>query len=535
MEERAAELSQEQVVALLSIQEKFLDLEARYEKEVSRYQERISDLERQNEWFRRQLFGRKSERRLLPEGTHRQLSLGEMAEEETPPPPTETVKSYQRRVHRKQPLQGSVLEEGLRFDASVPIEEIEIPNPAIAGLDPSQYEIVSEKVTHRLAQRPGSYVILRYVRKVAKLRESGVLSCPPAPSSVLEKSYADASFLAGLLIDKFRYHLPLYRQHQRLADGGIVVSRSLLTSLVHRTVDLLEPVYYALLSSILQSRVITMDETPIKATRVKEAHRMKTGYFWPVYGDRAEIAFLFSLSRGSPLIKEVLGSFAGVLVSDGYKVYDTYAKAMPGITHAQCWAHTRRKFDSAQAVEPVLCKKALDDIGRLYAAEEHIRKQHLENEVKLGYRAEHSKPVVEGFFEWLKKAFTAQVLLPKNPFTVAAHYALEREAALKVFLDNPAVPIDTNHIERQIRPVAIGRRNWLFCWTETGARYAGIANSLIASCRLQGVDPYTYLVDVLQRVDTHPAFEVHRLTPRLWKEEFAAAPLPSDIDRPKIQ
>jgi len=125
------------------------------------------------------------------------------------------------------------------------------------------------------------------------------------------------------------------------------------------------------------------------------------------------------------------------------------------------------------------------------------------------------------------------VLLPSNPFRQAAHYALDRRAALSVFLADPTVPLDTNHLERQIRPIALGRRNWLFCWTEVGARYVGIVQSLLASCRLQGVDPYVYFVDVLQRIDTHPAFEVHLLIPRLWKQHFADTPLRSDLDRPR--
>jgi transposase len=124
-----------------------------------------------------------------------------------------------------------------------------------------------------------------------------------------------------------------------------------------------------------------------------------------------------------------------------------------------------------------------------------------------------------------------QVLLPTNPFTVATHYALTREAGLRVFLEYPEVPLDTNHLEREIRAIAMGRKAWLFCWTELGARYVGIVQSLIASCRLQGVDPYVYLVDVLQRIDIHPAFEVHLLTPRLWKQHFADNPLRSDLDR----
>ena len=556
LQEHAAKLDQKGIVALLAANQNLLreydDLQREYDREKrellefqKRYEEkteqstqqaqRILELEQQNEWFKRQLFGRKSERRILPEKVRRQLSLGERFEEEAPPPLTETIKSYQRRRGRKQPMEGSVLEAGLRFDDSVPVEEIRIPNPAIEGVDPSKYEIVSEKVTHRLAQKPGSYVILRYVRNVVKLQESGDLVCPPAPPAVLDKSLADVSFLAGLLVDKFRYHLPLYRQHQRLADTGMELCRATLTNLVHRSVDLLEPIYHALLSSILQSRVITMDETPIKAILDRKKHKMKTGYFWPVYGDQEEIAFLFAPSRASPVVKEVLGSYGGTLLSDGYKVYDSYAKATPGIVHAQCWTHTRRKFEGAQGVEPELCKIALDEIGKLYEVEDYIRTHGLKKEAKAGYRAEHSKPVVDQFFVWLQDTFQQRILLPTNPFTVAANYALERETALRVFLEDPNVPIDTNHIERQIRPVAIGRKNWLFCWTEIGARYAAIANSLIASCRLQGVDPYTYLVDVLQRVDTHPAFEVHRLTPRLWKQEFSATPLRSDVDPRKNQ
>jgi transposase len=126
---------------------------------------------------------------------------------------------------------------------------------------------------------------------------------------------------------------------------------------------------------------------------------------------------------------------------------------------------------------------------------------------------------------------TTEILLPTNPFGQAAEYALKREAGLKVFLTDPDVPIDTNHLEREIRPVALGRKNWLFCWTEVGARHSGIIYSLLSSCRLQSVDPYVYLVDVWQRVDTHPALEVQLLTPRLWKEHFAAQPLGSDLDR----
>jgi transposase len=203
-----------------------------------------ADLKRQVEWFKRQLFGRKSERRLR-EPDPQQLSLSGMLPpsvpvDERPPPPTETVKAYQRRL-RFAAADGPD-ESGLRFDASVPVQEIVLPNPDVAALAPDAYAVIGEKMTYRLAQRPGAYVLLKYIRPVIKRKETEELSCPPAPPAVFEKSRADVSLLAGLLIDKFRYHLPLYRQHQRLGHAGIRRSRGTLTQWVQRAAELLEPI-----------------------------------------------------------------------------------------------------------------------------------------------------------------------------------------------------------------------------------------------------------------------------------------------------
>jgi transposase len=495
--------------------------------------EENADLKRQVEWFKRQLFGRKSERRLR-EPDAQQLPLagllpGGTNPTDAPPPPTETVKAYQRRA-RLSSFADTPDESGLRFDSSVPVEVIELPNPELVGLTADEYEVIGEKVTYRLAQRPGAYVVLKYVRTVIKRKDTETVSCPPAPPAVLEKSWADVSVLAGLLLDKFRYHLPLYRQHQRLAHAGITLSRATLTQWVHRTADLLEPIYHSLLSSILQSQVLAIDETPIKAGRHAKG-KLHLGYFWPISGDQDEVAFPFAASRAGAVVREALGSFCGVLVTDGYIVYDRFAQTVNRLVHAPCWSHTRRHFVDAERAEPALVAQALDRIGALYAHEAVIRQRGLEAEAKAAYRAAYGKPIVDAFFVWLKQILSTQPLLPSNPFTHAARYALEREQALKVFLEYPDVPLDTNHLEREIRAIALGRRNWLFCWTEVGARYVGIVQSLIASCRLQGVDPYIYLVDVLQRIDTHPAFEVHLLTPRLWKQHFAQNPLRSDLDR----
>jgi transposase len=516
--ERAARLTPSEIVALLQEQE--------------RLQARNAELQRQNAWFKRQLFGRKSERRLRapdPQQLALGLALSTPDPAETPPPPTETVKSYHRRAPFTLATAGPD-ESGLRFDASVPVEVIHVPSPEVADLPPEAYEVIGEKVTYRVAQRPGAYVILKYVRPVVKLKATQALVSAPAPPAVLERSLADVSLLAGLLVDKFRFHLPLYRQHQRLAAAGIHLSRATLTQWVHRTAALLEPIYHALLSSILQSQVLAMDETPIKAGRQGKG-KLHTGYFWPVYGDQDELAFPYAASRAQSVVREALGQFCGVLLTDGYTVYERYAQTVNSIVHAQCWSHCRRHFVDAATIEPPLVAQALDFIAQLYHHEAQARERQLTEEAHLTFRAEHAKPVVDAFFTWLTRTLREQVLLPTNPFTKAAQYALERQAALRVFLEYPAVPLDTNHLEREIRAIAMGRKAWLFCWTEVGAQYVGIVQSLIASCRLQGIDPYIYLVDVLQRLDTHPAFDVHLLTPRLWKQHFAATPLRSNLDR----
>jgi len=491
--------------------------------------EQIGQLQRQLDWFKRQLFGSKSER-FAPAPDPQHMHLGQVLGE-APPPPEQPHPQQQVPAHtRRKPRSDFTDDNSLTwFDESVPVQTIEVPNPEAQGLASDQYEVIGEKVSHRLAQRPGSYVVLKYRRSVIKRLDTQTLHCPPAPQGVIEGSRADVSFIVGVLVDKFAWHLPLYRQHQRLTAAGLKLSRPWLTQLVQQAAQLLEPIYEAQLESIRQSRVKAMDETPIKAGHADG--QMKGGYFWPIYGDRDEICFPFFDSRRHENVQQALGlnTVEGeVLLSDGYGAYASYAKKV-GIHNAQCWAHTRREFFEALDIEPQAAGEALRQIARLYEIEEDIRRAKLGKEAKKNHRLTHSKPVVEQFFDWINRHFERQGLLPSNPLTKALAYARERRAGLEIFLGDADVPIDTNHLERALRVIPMGKKNWLFCWTEVGARHAGIVHSLISTCRLQGIDPYTYLVDVLQRVGQHPASRVAELTPRLWKLHFANDPLRSDL------
>lgn len=501
--------------------------------------EQIVDLSRelvaarhQLDWFKRQLFGQKSERRII-DGADGQMSLGEAINPEqtaTAPSPVErAVAAHTRRPATKQP---DTSDESVPFfdETRVPIEVIELSAPEAEGLAPEAFEVIGHKESFRLAQRPGSTVVLKYRRPVIKLKATQLIVCPNAPAGVIEGSRAEVSFIAGLLIDKFAYHLPFYRQHQRLGDAGITVSRPWLTQIGQQGIALLEPIYEAQFASIRTSRVKAMDETPIKAGR-GEPGKLKAAYFWPVYGQLDEVCFPFFATRRAEHVEQALGlthAEGAVLLSDGYSAYAHYAK-QTGLTHAQCWAHTRRKLFEAQDAEPQAAAHGLDLIGGLYAVEDRIRSQKLSAAKKLDYRLMHAKPIVEQFFAWINQHFEAQGLLPSNPLTKALAYARERRCGLEVYLTDPDVPIDTNHLERALRVIPMGRKNWLFSWTELGAKHVGIMQSLIVTCRLHQINPYDYLVDVLQRVGQHPASRVHELTPRLWKQLFASNPLRSAL------
>jgi transposase len=528
----AASALQQQVDALKTQNAELNAQNAELKDRVTKFSSRIEELAAQVKWFQNQIFGKRSERRIV-DSHPQQLFLGEQFQKETTKEETQTVKEHTRKKRRTHAT--DLEDSSLFFDgALVPVEEIEIENPDIEGLSEDEYEIIDQRTSYRLAQRPGAYVILKYVRNVVKLKgdtkDAQAISCPALPQAVFEKSHADVSFLAGLIIDKFQYHLPLYRQHLRLQSAGIHVSRAWLTQLIHRCGDLLEPIFDALVRAIRAKRVKLIDETPIKAGR-KRKGKMRKAYFWPVMADK-DIAFLYFDSREYHHVFDALGAKSGdgsVIVSDGYGAYKAYAKATDTL-NAQCWTHSRREFLKAEDIEPQRTKEALDLIRPLYRIEKEIEDQGLENDAKRLYRAEHSKPVVDKFFAWVSEQLKNDAFLPSNRLTKALNYVHKRKDALEIFLTDPDVPIDTNELERALRVIPMGRKNWLFSWTEVGAKYIGIFQSLIVTSKMYDIDPYTYLVDVLQRVGDHPRADVHELTPESWKQHFAANPRCSLLD-----
>jgi transposase len=506
-------------------------------QKVELLEAKVDSLEQQLEWFRRQLFGRKSEKRLI-EPNPDQLPLKGWEGEQAAKPEVSKQSAPSRARSRKVRAADCVTDTGLRFGPEVPKQTIRLPCAELDGPDANEYEWVRDEVTYRLAQRYSSAVVLEYIRPVVKRRSSGQLLQPPAPANVLDGSIVDVSAIAAMLVEKFIYHLPLYRQHQRLSQDGIKVARASLSQWVHRAIALLTPIYQAQLRHVLQSRILAIDETPIRAGVEQKAsgpNKMKLGWLWPILGDENEVMFTYSPSRGHQHLLNTLGEFNGVILSDGYSAYDAYAAKCQGVTRAQCWVHSRREFVKAEQQEPEAVAQALDRIGKLYQLERHARGEKLDLEQHRAFRITHSKPVVDEFFAWCEHQCQRLDLVPSNRLSKALKYVQKREAQLRLFLAEPELPLDTNHVERTLRVIPTGRKNWLFAWTEIGAERIGIIQSLLSTCRLHDVHPYVYLVDVLQRISEHPASDVEQLTPRVWKTLYADNPLRSDLDQQPCQ
>ena len=418
---------------------------------------------------------------------------------------------------------------GLRFNEKAPVIDITVMPPQVEGLSQDAYDIISERVHSRVATLEYRHVVIRYHHITIKLRETGALLSAPAREGVFKNSYADVSFLATMLIDKFLWHLPLYRQHRMLEASGITVNRGTLSLWANRSIALLEPIHDAQWRSVLESTIIQMDETPIRAGRQPGTPgSMKRGFLWPVLGDRDEVVFPFAPNRAHKNVGDFLGDYTGTLVTDAYGAYEAYVKARDGaVTQQNCWSHCRRNFWEQKDAHRDMAAAALSLIGELYVIEEKFAKRSRAQ--RLEARRTQSREAVDRFWAWCERTLKDPALTPQHPIRKAIQYAVTRKATLELFLANPDIPLDTNLIENKIRNPKLGQRNWLFAWSEIGGKHVGIINGLLATCRMQGVDPRTWLIDVLLRIDTHPAEAVHELTPRLWKTLFADTPMTSDV------
>jgi transposase len=344
----------------------------------------------------------------------------------------------------------------------------------------------------------------------------GVVTAP-GPDRVIDKGILGTGFLAHVAVERFGNHMPYHRLEKKYAAEGLDLSRSVLERSMAKCAAILKPLHEELRAEVLRSPSIFTDDTPVTIARPRGQIGSKQGRVW-IYADREgrhDYDFTDSRKRDGPL--KILGNHRGFVQADAYSGYDVLF--LPeGATEVACWAHARRKFVDAEKTEPGLASEAIERIGALYAIEKACTAAGLDDAKRLGVRREQAVPLLDELFAWM--ALAQARVLPKGPMATALRYSLKLEAALRCYASAGCLEIDNNRAERALRAVAVGRKNWMFFQTERGGETAVVFLSLVMTAKAIGINPQTYLRDVLLRV-AHES-DVTKLTPHGWKKHFAA-------------
>lgn len=401
--------------------------------------------------------------------------------------------------------------------ASLPRQEIVIePEEDVAGM-----VCIGQDVTEELEYTPGRLFVRRYVRpRYARPGGEGVVQAklPPRP---IDKGIPGPHLLAQILSDKYIDHLPLYRQAKRYEREGMRIPDATLGDWLRQSVQLLEIIYLKIKEKVLQSGYLMGDETIIKVLESDKKGSTHLGYYWVYYDPVSKLPlFIYQQGRAAAYPKEHLASFSGYLQTDGYEAYERLVLKRPDIVHLCCWAHARRKFEEALQVDQKNTTTVLSLIQKLYAIERHCREQDLSNEQRLEQRRKQAVPVLEKIKEVLDHF--SLTLTPKSPLAVATAYSLKRWTELTLYTQNGQLEIDNNPIENAIRPVAVGRKNYLFAGSHDSAQRAAVAYTILAACKTANINPSEYLADVLQKLPTRNVNEVDDLLPVLWAENNRA-------------
>lgn len=388
-----------------------------------------------------------------------------------------------------------------------------------------QLKRIGEDVSEKLNHHPGTFSVERHIRGKWVCDECETLVQAPVPAHVIDKGMATTNLLAQVLINKFADHLPLYRQEQIFDRTGYKLSASTMGSWVGQCGAALQPLVDALRTEILKQSVLHADETPITmlnaAAKKDKDNTTKKAYLWVYattqHADIKAVVFDFAEGRSGQHAKAFLDGWSGTLICDDYQGYKALIKDSQ-ITEAGCMAHARRKFfELFAANKSHVAQGALEQFNAIYAVEAQL--QDMPPDERRHRRQTDIKPLMDKLRQWL---LDHKIKVPEGSGTMKAiDYSLKRWDALTTFLDNPHTPIDNNWVENQIRPIAVGRKNWLFAGSlRSGQRNAAIM-SLVQSAKLNGLNPLEYLKDVMDRLPTQPYSRINELLPHNWKPASA--------------
>jgi len=492
------------------------------DKLIADLEGKVVVLNEQLAWFKRQVFGAKSERFI---DLTQQPLLPNMELGHQPPPEVKEVEvSYKRRRVRRN--RGA---DTISFPDDLPVTRIDIDLPEEEKICPETGEplvCIGNEVSRKLARKPGHFYIVEYVRpKYASktLPELGVKTAP-MPDAVIPRCPVDESLLAHILVSKFADHLPLNRQVEILGRSQVKISRQTLSKWVLTIAFVLEPLYVAMMLKVLGSKCIFIDETTVK---LLERGKCKTAYMWTYVGggggDPPYRFFQFCIDRKHEHPLTMLADYEGLLHSDKYGAYFVLAK-YKAIIWCPCMAHVRRKFVEAEGGDPALRTKILRLIRKLFMYERVAWK--CTPEKRLIIRAEREKPILDELTKLVQDRLLAGGLLPKSSFAQALNYYQGLVPYLGNYLNHSDARLDNSVAERSVRPIALGRNNWMFVGSEDGGKAAAIILSLVQTCRNLKINPEEYMEDVLRRIMSHPAKRIDELLPDNWLAARMGQPAP---------
>jgi transposase len=373
---------------------------------------------------------------------------------------------------------------------------------------------IGEDVSEKLDYTPGVFHVERHIRGKWACAQCQVLTQAPVPAQVIDKGIPSAGLLAQVLVAKYADHQPLYRQEAIFERAGVAIPRSTLAQWVGACGVQLQPLVDALRSALLARAVLHADETPV-AMLVPGKGKTHRAYIWSysstAFDTLRAVVYDFAESRAGAHAQAFLEGWSGKLVCDDYVGYK--ALFMSGRTEIGCLAHARRKFhDLWVNHQSPVAEEALTFFASLYELERQAQTLNVEQRQQL--RAAQSRPIMDKLHEWLRLQRSRAT--DGTAIAKAIDYSLKRWPALIRFLDDGTVPMDNNWVENRIRPIALGRSNWLFAGSLRAGKRAAAVMSLIQSARLNGHDAYRYLRDVLERLPTQPASRIGELLPHRW-------------------
>ena len=458
------------------------------------------DLQRQLSELKRMIFGSKSER-FIPASDDQLALFGDLPEQVTEVEKEQI--SYSRDKAKKEKLKPvrSVL------PAHLPrVEELIEPDDVQDGATR-----IGEVVTEVLEYNPAQLFVRKIVRpKYAQPKQQGI-TIAELPTLPLPKANAGASLLAHICVSKFVDHLPFYRQRQILKRQDFKVSDATLNGWFNATADLLQPLYKVLEQKVLACNYLQADESPIGVQDSHKTGSLHTGYQWVYRAPIERLAlFRYHKGRGGHAAKELLNEFTGHLQTDGYKVYQNL-QTKGSITLIGCMAHARRYFEKALDNDTTRASYALGLFQKLYAIERTAKEHQINSTTKARYRQLYAKPILDEMEQWLKTQINR--VLPKSAIGKAIRYTLNLWQNLKRYTTDGRFEIDNNLVENTIRPLALGRKNYLFAGSHKAAQKAALFYSFFATCKINNVEPLKWLTHVLNVIPDYKMSQLHELLP----------------------